>query len=98
MVPVPVTVKPALEALKGFPDTARVQVPDPIAKVLVAVPAFVKNEPALDIVQLYTLASNVPDVSDKPWLIVIASCSVTDPLGLSMVNPCVKVLPALVMV
>ena len=103
MVPVPVTVRLVdVEALHAPVVPAIDQVPEPMAIVLVSVPDAATEAAAPDKVTLNVAASNVPFVRvntpAKDWLAANASCSVTDPPGVSMVNACVKVLPALVIV
>ena len=77
-------------------------VPEPIAMVRVLELLLEKPPAAPDKETLYEEASNVPFVSvktvDTDWLNVKASCNVTDPPGVLMVNVCVNVLPALVIV
>ena len=88
MVPVPVMVRlvwlPAFHPLVP----ATVHVPEPIAMVLILLFADVNPEDPPDSVTLYTFALNVPDniliavlVSD---VVVYASCSVTEPPGVSI--------------
>ena len=102
IVPVPVTVRlVAVLACQAVPLPAIVQVPEPIAIVLVFVllEDTAEDEPLR--VTLYPFASNVPAVMLSALvvrLIVYASCSVTEPPGLFTVNGCVKVFPALVTV
>ena len=103
MVPVPVTVRLVdVEAFHAPVVPAIDQVPEPTAIVLVPVPDAFTPPKAPDNVTLNVTALNVPCVRvntpAKDWLATKLSCSVTDPLGVSMVNACVNVFPALVIV
>ena len=104
IVPVPVTVRPvALAAVKPVVPASD-QVPEPIASTLVPELPGTKLIPAaLPLnVKLYPFASKVPLTSVRPnvpeVLVTKASCNVTDPPGVLIVNGCVNVLPALVIV
>ena len=99
-VPVPVTVRLVeVAALHAVPDPAIVQVPEPTAMVLVFELLLDRTDdaPVKDMLKL--LALKVPLVirSVLP-LVEKASCSVTDPPGVTKVMGCVNVFPALVSV
>ena len=99
IVPVPVTVRFVDVLADHEVVPAIVQVPEPTAIVLVVETLVATVE--LDEVNetLYVAASNVPEIN-----VVVAeeqvnaSCNVTDPPGVSKLNPCVNVFPALVIV
>ena len=105
IVPVPVTVRFVEVAAAHAVELAAgiVQVPEPTATVLARVLAD-KSTVALapEKVTLYVAASNVPafirNAADTLTLVVNASCNVTEPEGDSIVNACVNVPPALVIV
>ena len=99
MVPLPVTVRLVdVVAVQGaVPDKVHTPVPTAIVRTtLLLDDMFVA---ALEIVTFLLLASNVPDVIVNELAIEMASVSVTDPLGVLIVNGCVNAAaPALVMV
>lgn len=106
IVPVPVTVR-LVDVLVFHPiepvaEPAIDQVPEPTAIVLTADVVLTKDEPLPLKVRLYPFASTVPELSvtAPPLLLFVlkASCNVTEPLGVSIANACVNVLPALVIV
>ncbi len=99
IVPVPVTVR-LVEVLADHADVpAIVQVPEPIAIVLVVETLVATPELAEVNDTLYPAASNVPAINAVfAEEQINASCNVTDPLGVLTLNPCVNVLPALVIV
>jgi len=103
IVPVPVTVRLVdVAVLQAAPAPEIVHVPEPIAIVLVLELVLENVLEPLDKETLYEEASNVPLVTVKTpptdWLKVKASCSVTDPPGVLIVNVFGNVLPALVIV
>ena len=102
MVPVPVTVK-LVEVEVSHPLVpANVHVPEPTAMVLVFALLLTMADAAALNVTLNVAASNVPEVIVSTvlefWLNVRASCNVTDPPGLLIINFCATVMPALVIV
>lgn len=102
MVPVPVTVRLVKVPVPHPLVPANVHVPDPIAMVLMFVLLLLTPELPLLNVTLKVAASNVPLVIVKAFapelLDTNASCNVTEPPGESIINCCINVLPALVIV
>ncbi len=102
IVPVPVTVRLVDVAVFHPPVPAIVQVPEPMASVLVVEPEEATLDALPDSVTLYPFASKVPVVTLMVPAVVLeqlnASCNVNEPPGLFKSMPCVNVLPALVMV
>ena len=103
MVPVPVTVRLVdVEVFHALLEPAIIQVPDPTA--IVRVLLLLEDTAALAPVKdtLYIPASNVPLVkvmaSEELLFDEKASCRVTDPPGVSIVNGVVNTTPALVIV
>ena len=99
----PVTVRLVdVVVLQAVPEPERVHVPEPIAIVLVLELLLISVLEPPDKETLYEAASKVPLVTVKTpvtdWFKVKASCSVTDPPGVLIVNVFGKVLPALVIV
>ena len=86
----------------GVELPAIVQDPLPTAIVFAFVPSDENREIAPVKEKLYPFASNVPLVrvkaDDALLLLTKASCKVTDQPGVSIVNACVNVFPALVIV
>ncbi len=105
IVPVPVTVRlvdvPQLHEI-ALDTPASVHVPEPISTVRVFEFEEVNRDEALESVKLYPAAENVPLFKLKGVeplaLEVKASPKDTDPLRVSIVNACVNVFPALVIV
>ena len=100
IVPVPVTVRLVDVAAVQVPTN--VQVPEPIPIVLVLLLLADTAPEAPDKVTLYVTALKVPAVivsaEAEATFVIKASCKVTDPLGVLIVNNCVNVLLALVIV